>query len=91
MANTKASVVSTSAVDDDAPSSVAATGRGVDASNLGRPRVLEDDKSDDGLKTNDPERNESEDERQLVNGAVVIRDGNPNNGFITLSNGLQFG
>ncbi|GJD04348.1 oligopeptide transporter 8 [Colletotrichum higginsianum] len=54
MANTKASVVSTSAVDDDAPSSVAATGRGVDASKLDRPRVLEDDKSDDGLKTNDP-------------------------------------
>ncbi|KAI3533453.1 oligopeptide transporter 8 [Colletotrichum abscissum] len=38
--------------------------------------ILEDDKSDDGLKTTDPERHESDDERKLVNGGVVIRDGN---------------
>ncbi|KAI8263477.1 Oligopeptide transporter 5 [Colletotrichum sp. SAR 10_77] len=38
--------------------------------------LQEDSKSDDGLNLKDPERNEADDERQLVNGGVVIRDGN---------------
>ncbi|TDZ17578.1 Oligopeptide transporter 5 [Colletotrichum orbiculare MAFF 240422] len=38
-------------------------------------QMARDDKSDDGLKS-DPERNEAADERQLVNGGVIIRDGN---------------
>lgn len=61
-------VITTIALDADFPSSVAGASTEV-------PAILEDDKSDDGLKTADPERNASDDERQLVNGGVVIRDG----------------
>ncbi|KAK1723538.1 hypothetical protein CaCOL14_001167 [Colletotrichum acutatum] len=62
-------VITATALDADAPSQAAGASNDV-------PLILEDDKSDDGLKTTDPERNESDDERKLVNGGVVIRDGN---------------
>ncbi|OLN92243.1 Oligopeptide transporter 5 [Colletotrichum chlorophyti] len=63
----------TAASSDDVPST-AVINRRTEAS---RSDGQDDcNKSDDGLKTNDPERNASDDERKLVNGGVVIRDGN---------------
>lgn len=61
-------VITATALDADIPSAAAGASNDV-------PLILEDDKSDDGLKTTDPERNESDDERKLVKGGVVIRDG----------------
>lgn len=78
MADSKTiATVSATAVDDNVSTSVA-THRGPQTVGREASQPLEDNKSaksDDGLKTNDPERNEAEDERQLVNGGVVIRDG----------------
>ncbi|KXH47301.1 oligopeptide transporter 8 [Colletotrichum salicis] len=65
-------VVTATALDRDVPSAIR---RAAGASNEAPP-ILEDDKSDDGLKTNDPERNEPYDERKLVIDGIVIRDGN---------------
>ncbi|KAK1633296.1 oligopeptide transporter 8 [Colletotrichum phormii] len=62
-------VVTATALDTDVPSAVS---RAAGASNEAPP-ILEDDKSDDGLKTNDPERNETDDERKLVNGGPLSK------------------
>ncbi|KAF3810845.1 Oligopeptide transporter 5 [Colletotrichum gloeosporioides] len=77
MAGSKATtVVSTDAAASD---DVLATSLSSKARNPTTPATtaLQDDsKSDDGLNVKDPERSEADDERQLVNGGVVIRDGN---------------
>ncbi|KAF0326925.1 hypothetical protein GQ607_005689 [Colletotrichum asianum] len=77
MAGSKAAtVVSTDAAATDDVLATSPSSRAQNSTAPGTTALQEDSKSDDGLNLKDPERNEADDERQLVNGSVVIRDGN---------------
>ncbi|KAJ0334857.1 hypothetical protein COL922a_010163 [Colletotrichum nupharicola] len=77
MAGSKATtVVSTDAAARDDVLATSLSSKAQTSSAPGTGALQEDSKSDDGLNLKDPERNEADNERQLVNGGVVIRDGN---------------
>lgn len=77
MADSKAAtVVSTDAAASDDVLATSLSSKAQTSTAPGTTALQGDSKSDDGLNLKDPERNEADDERQLVNGGVVIRDGN---------------